>query len=103
LGRLGFYPVRPSGGTHARTVGDEADADGELPAEDLHLGLLGLELPHAALEPLRRHQRPLRRAHRREARMRRWGEASSLAGGNGVGAVLLACWGGGVYTAGAGW
>ena len=33
-----------------RTVGDEVDADGELPAEDLHLGLLGLEAPHAVLE-----------------------------------------------------
>jgi hypothetical protein len=50
----------------ARTVGDEVDADGELPPEHLHLGLLGLELPHALLEPPRRGraQRSRHRARR---------------------------------------
>ena len=33
-----------------RTVCDEVDADGELPSEDLHLGLLGLEAAYAVPE-----------------------------------------------------
>lgn len=57
------------------TVGDEVDADGELAAEHLHLGLLGLEAPDAILEPRRRRRRrrlaaarPRQRARRRPRR-----------------------------------
>jgi hypothetical protein len=42
--------VGGTGEKQARTVGDEVDADGELPAEDLHLGLLGLEAADAVPE-----------------------------------------------------